>query len=117
MIKIAWLSRHPMSEEQLSDLVKGLGVPTDKVEVVTVNHTWQATHDADADLKVNGTTWDTFSGEYNLICGVFPPVALEALAEREGGCVYTPVSEQNPVTRADGSKAIEFKHVRWATLS
>jgi len=77
--KIAWLSRHEMSEEQYQDLIKSLAGQYPEgtaFRVETINHTWSASADADADISRNRAQWQKLSLEFEEIAGVFPPVSL-----------------------------------------
>ena len=55
MKTIVWVSRHPMTAEQLEDLKKFLRTD-DELHVVQVNLTWFATPDRKSDLRRNGET-------------------------------------------------------------
>lgn len=138
MKKIIWCSRHPMSEVQLEGLKSVNGMGNDltclfdgKFPVPeTENLLWQGTENWWEDLPANVKTWERLlewdensQSQQRLVTGVFPPVALEALSawrrahrNEEEVIVMTPVSAQTTETRADGTKAVEFSHVRWACL-
>lgn len=125
-MKIAFVSRHAMTDIQVADLEKYLG---HEVEVTQENVTFSATDDVAADLAANKAILARLFGEYDVVTGVFPPVALEALASLrnelaenpvlglvEDTGVLTPVSRQRAEEREDGSKTIVFEHVRFAAL-
>lgn len=125
-MKVVFVSRHQMTEVQKADLEKYLG---HKVEVVAENVTFSATENAEADLSANKAVLARLFGEYDVVAGVFPPVAIEALASLrdelaenpvlglvEDTGVLTPVSRQRAEERADGSKTIVFEHVRFARI-
>ena len=125
-MKTAFVSRHEMTGTQVADLEKYLG---HKVEVIQENVTFSATEDAAADLAANKAVLARLFGEYDVVAGVFPPVAIEALASLrselaenpvlglvEDTGVLTPVSRQRAEERADGSKTIVFEHVRFARI-
>ena len=126
MMKVVFVSRHAMTGAQVSDLEKYLG---HKVEVVAENITFSASENPMADLAANKAVLARLFGEYDVVTGVFPPVAIEALvslrnelAENpvlglvEDTGVLTPVSRQRAEERADGTKAITFEHVRFARI-
>lgn len=125
-MKTAFVSRHAMTGTQVADLENYLG---HKVEVTQENVTFSASEDAAADLAANKAVLARLFGEYDVVAGVFPPVALEALASLrdelaenpalglvEDTGVLTPVSRQRAEERADGSKTIVFEHVRFARI-
>ena len=139
MKKIIWCSRHPMTEVQMTDLttidamggdVTDMFVDGNFPVVETENLIWAGTENWWEDLSANFATWtrllewdEASRAQQRLVLGVFPPVALEALAAwrraRPGTdevIVMTPVSAQTAETRADGTKAVVFSHVRWAYL-
>lgn len=113
-MKACWLSRHPMTAEQLADLEKTVG---EKLEVTTMNVTWASTANCMADFAENLRTADDLAGRFDVISGVFPPVAFKAFVRRGYVTLYSPVSEQSAAVRADGAKQIAFKHLRWETIS
>lgn len=133
-IPVVWLSRHPLSREQLADLAAMCEADPADVDVEMKNVTWQATPDCLADIAANAKVWrKLIADKGKIIAGVFPPVALEALETvREQLClefdemtpaiamqdslIWTPVSAQDPAARADSSKPIAFKHLRWTIL-
>ena len=125
-MKVVFVSRHQMTDGQVADLEKCLG---HKVEVVAENITFAATENAEADLAANKAVLARLFGEYDVVVGVFPPVAIEALVSLrneltenpvlglvEDTGVLTPVSRQRAEERADGSKVISFEHVRFARI-
>ena len=112
MVKVTWLSRHPMGADQILDLTAAIGYEVEEIQVTSENVTWRASNDAYADLVANKATWSRILATTDFVAGVFPPVALEA--RPEGVVVLSPVSRQSKVVRADGTAAIEFYHVRWA---
>ena len=112
MVKVAWLSRHPMCVDQILDLAAATGHEVKDIQVTSENVTWQASEDACADQVANKATWERLLATTDIVAGVFPPVALEA--RPEGVSVLSPVSRQSKETRADGTAVIEFHHVRWA---
>lgn len=118
MIKVLWFSRHELTAEQLADLKDILTTVRGECEVVveTINHTWQATEDAAADLAANKAFVNSLDKDA-MIAGVFPPVAITALKGRLlGSGIWSPVSAQSVAERADGTRQITFRHVRWEHL-
>lgn len=112
VIRVTWLSRHPMGADQFADLVAVLGCKIEDIHVTQDNVTWQASEDAEADLDANVDIWSRILATTDVVAGVFPPVALES--RPKGMLVLSPVSRQSKAVRADGTAAIEFHHVRWA---
>lgn len=118
IVKVVWFSRHELTAEQLADLKVTLSAVRGECEVVveTINHTWQATEDAVADMEANKAFVNTLDKDA-MIAGVFPPVAITALKGRLlGPGVWSPVSAQSVAERADGTRQITFRHVRWEHL-
>ena len=125
-MKVVFVSRHQMTEGQKADLEKYLN---SDVEIVTENITFAATEDPAADLAENKSILSRLFDSYDVVTGVFPPVALEALMSAraemasdpalgnvEDTGVLTPVSRQHAEDRADGTKAITFEHVRFVRI-
>ena len=112
MVRVTWLSRHPLDVEQIIGLAATIGCEVKDLKVTSENVTWQASEDANADRVANEATWMKILATTDVVAGVFPPVALEA--RPEGVVVLSPVSRQSREVRADGTASIEFHHVRWA---
>ena len=123
--RVLWASRHEMSVEQKKDLTSFLGR---EIQVTTANLVWQATADEMADRAANRERWNSLLGEYDVITGVFPPVAVEGFpwSRTEDGEwpptlwdmgkeLLTPVSRQAPELRV-GEGPIPFQHLRWAKV-
>lgn len=112
MKKVIWLSRHEMSADQKADLEQRLG---DSVEVEMRNLTWSASTDETADRAANEATWIKLTKSDAVICGVFPPVAIEALPSGPRRSIYilSPVSQQG---QRVGDGPIPFIHLRWASI-
>ena len=114
-LRVVWCSRHHMTAEQYDDLLHTLEDAGYKDPVLSVdvqNVLWAASDDAGLDIAVNRKTWGMLLQNYNIITGVFPPVALESKGDEH---VWTPVSRQAPELRV-GDGAIPFKHLRWAFI-
>ena len=125
-MKVVFVSRHQMTEGQKADLEKYLN---SDVEIVTENITFAATEDPAADLVANKSILGRLFDGYDVVAGVFPPVAIEALMSAraemasdpslgnvEDTGILTPVSRQHAEDRADGTKAITFEHVRFVRI-
>ena len=114
-LQVAWISRHPLLPEQEEDLIKKLqeefSTPIE-VRITTRNITWSASSDEDADQAGNLSVWRELE-DFNFICGVFPPVSLEA--KPTDMAVLTPISIQDP-SRRIGNSSIPFIHARWAWI-
>ena len=116
--KVLWLSRHELTNEQRTDLQNGI-IPSnvDELEVNTVNVTWQNSNSKLYDKKLNVALWENLLTKYapDVVLGVFPPVALEAAKLfRPNLALFSPISEQNATMREDGTRQIEFVHLRWS---
>lgn len=114
MKKVVWLSRHEMTEEQKLSLENEIGEHT----TTTENLLWKASEEFIEDAVANKAKWCKLAAEYDVICGVFPPVAIEALMLINLGrtLVLTPVSAQVKEERKEGVQ-IAFKHLRWVVLN
>ena len=114
-LSVVWISRHPLLPEQEEDLVKKLqeefSTPIE-VRITTRNITWSASSDEDADQENNLLIWRELE-DYHVVCGVFPPVALESKPSDIE--VLTPISFQDP-SRRIGNQPIPFIHARWAWI-
>ena len=107
---VLWLSRHEMTPEQEA-YWKGIDP---ECEIVTKNVTWANSKDAVKDFYENSSTWHDLISLNNpvAITGVFPPVAMEAVTHKVQ--MFSPISRQEAKIREDGTKQIEFIHVRWS---
>ena len=125
-MKVVFVSRHAMTGAQVADLEEYL---CHKVEVVAENITFAASKDPVADLAANKAILGRLFNEYDVVTGVFPPVAIEALMSAraemasdpslgnvEDTGILTPVSRQCASERSDGTKSITFEHVRFARI-
>jgi hypothetical protein len=93
MKKVIWVSRHEMTEKQKEMFLV--------CEIISENITWAATEDAVEDFNTNMGIWKGLKAD--VIAGVFPPSAIEAMPFDLTASVLSPVSEQSV-------------HVRWAKL-
>ena len=125
-MKVVFVSRHAMTNGQKADLIHYLN---SDVEIVTENITFAATENTAADLVANKAILGRLFDSSDVVTGVFPPVALEALMSAraemasdpslgnvEDTGMLTPVSRQHAEDRADGTKAITFEHVRFVRI-
>lgn len=108
MKKVAFLSRHDLSTGQIDELKQLLG---DDIIVDKINLIWEATTDEQHDNELNRKIWKGLYEKFDVVAGVFPPVALAV--RPDGKKLLTPVSKQDRKTRSDGSAVIEFTHLRW----
>lgn len=128
MKTIVWVSRHTMTAEQLESLKDFLKTDAE-LNIVPVILTWFATPNRESDIRRNSEAWLDLAnrgfqeiGRQPIVCGVFPPVALEALFEMDfsgsiAPKVLTPVSRQAPELRKDPEAPIPFVHLRWLQLA
>lgn len=114
-IKVQWLSRHEMTDEQRADLAVCLNLDVSRLEIIPRNITWAASEDTMADQKANIALWDELLETGWLITGVFSPVALETMPAYRTR-LYSPVSRQAPELRV-GDGPIPFKHLRWCRIN
>ena len=114
MVKVAWCcSKHEMTTEQASSLAELCGVAVDDIEIVHLPIQWKASPLSYDDVMENRITWGNIIHSYDIIAGVFPPVAMEALSSLRvsddnfgySKCVFTPISSVMMVTL--GSKTIK----------
>ena len=114
MVKIAWIcSKHEMTSEQAGNLAELCGVTVEDMEIVHLPIQWKSSPLSYDDVMENIITWGSIIHSYDIIAGVFPPVAMEALSylrvrdENLGysRCVFTPISSVMRVTL--GGKTIK----------
>ena len=114
MVKVAWCcAKHEMTTEQASSLAELCGVAVEDMEIVHLPIQWKASPLSYDDVRENRNTWSNIIHSYDIIAGVFPPVAMESLAalrntEEDYGysrCVFTPISSVMRVTL--GGKTIK----------
>ena len=110
MIKVLWVSRKKMTEEQKKDLEMFFNK---EVAVIHTNHEWQMTDDEESDMKANEIAWEDLGQWSNIIAGVFPSVAFEAIPWHCSTKIITPVTIP---LRDTNNRIIGHEHVRWATL-
>ena len=122
-IKILWASRHAMSDVQKNNLIQTIKSEypdsdknIDNPDIVTLNVVWFATEDETSDMSNNRSYWDTFQKDFDIIAGVFPPVAIECF-ENISVPIFSPVSKQEKSLRKDGSSKIDFIHLRYSKIN
>ena len=124
MIKVVWCcAKHEMTTEQASSLAELCGVTVDEMEIVHLPVQWKASPLSYDDIRDNRMTWSNIINSYDIISGIFPPVAMEALSSLRvsddnfgySKCVFTPISSVMRVTL--GGKTIKrFVFHRWMEL-
>lgn len=114
MVKVAWIcSKHEMTSEQASSLAELCGVTVEEMEISHLPVQWKASPLSYDDVRENRITWGNIIHSYDIIAGVFPPVAMEALSSLRvsdenfgySKCVFTPISSVMRVTL--GGKTIK----------
>ena len=114
MIKVVWCcAKHEMTTEQASSLAELCGVTVEEMEIVHLPVQWKASPLSYDDIRDNRITWGNIINSYDIISGIFPPVAMEALSSLRvsddnfgySKCVFTPISSVMMVTL--GGKTIK----------
>lgn len=114
MVKVAWIcSKHEMTTEQASRLAELCGVTVEDMEISHLPVQWKASPLSYDDVRDNRMTWSNIINSYDIIAGVFPPCAMEALSSLRvsdenlvySRCVFTPISSVMRVTL--GGKTIK----------
>ena len=81
MVKVAWCcAKHEMTTEQASSLAELCGISVTEMEIIHLPVQWKASPLSYDDVRENRNTWDNIIHSYDIIAGVFPPVAMEALS-------------------------------------
>ena len=110
MVKVAWCcAKHEMTTEQASSLAELCGISVTEMEIVHLPVQWKASPLSCDDVMDNRMTWSNIINSYDIIAGVFPPVAIEALSSLRmsdenlgySRCVFTPISSVMSVTLGD----------------
>ena len=110
MVKVAWCcARHEMTAEQASSLAELCGISVEDMEIVHLPIQWKASPLSYDDIRDNRITWGNIINSYDIISGIFPPVAMEALSSLRvsddnfgySKCVFTPISSVMRVTLGD----------------
>lgn len=114
MVKVSWCcAKHEMTTEQASSLAELCGISVTEMEIVHLPVQWKASPLSYDDVMDNIITWGNIIHSYDIIAGVFPPVAMEALSSLRvsdenlgySRCVFTPISSVMRVTL--GGKTIK----------
>ena len=114
IVKVAWCcSKHEITTEQASSLAELCGVTVEDMEIVHLPVQWKSSPLSCDDVMGNRMTWSNIINSYDIIAGVFPPVAMEALSSLRvsddnfgySKCVFTPISSVMRVTL--GGKTIK----------
>lgn len=78
MKKVLWLSRHEMTPEQVANLKAAEGFSD--AEIVRGKIAWHVSESEEADDEANADEWKRLaSAGYDVVVGVFPPVAITGL--------------------------------------
>ena len=102
-----------MTTEQASSLAELCGISVTEMEIIHLPVQWEASQLSYDDVRENRNTWSNIIHSYDIIAGVFPPVAMEALSSLRvsdenlgySRCVFTPISSVMRVTL--GGKTIK----------
>ena len=114
MVKVAWCcAKHEMTTEQASSLAELCGISVTEMEIANLPVQWKASPLSYDDVRDNRMTWSNIINSYDIIAGVFPPCAMEALSSLRvsddnfgySKCVFTPISSVIMVTL--GGKTIK----------
>lgn len=107
IVKVAWCcARHEMTAEQASGLAELCGVTVEEMEIAHLPVQWKASPSSHDDIRDNRITWSNIIHSYDIIAGVFPPVAMEALSSLRASdenlgcsrCVFTPIASVIRIT-------------------
>ena len=110
MIKVAWCcARHEMTAEQASSLAELCGISVEDMEIVHLPIVWNSSEHPYDDVRENIKKWKEVYSMCDIVAGVFPPVAMEALSSLRmsdenlgySRCVFTPISSVMRVTLGD----------------
>ena len=121
MVKVAWCcAKHEMTTEQASSLAELCGISVTEMEIVHLPIQWKSSPLSCDDVMDNRMTWSNIINSYDIIAGVFPPVAMEALSSLRmsdenlgySRCVFTPISSVMSVTLG-GKKIKRLVLHRW----
>ena len=121
MVKVAWCcSKHEMTTEQASRLAELCGVTVEEMEIVHLPIVWNSSEHPYDDVRENIKKWKEVYEMCDIVAGVFPPVAMEALSSLRvsdenlgySRCVFTPISSVMSVTLG-GKKIKRLVFHRW----
>ena len=111
---VAWCcAKHEMTTEQASSLAELCGVTVEEMEIVHLPIVWNSSEHPYDDVRENIKKWKEVYEMCDIVAGVFPPVAMEALSSLRvsdenfgySKCVFTPISSVMRVTL--GGKTIK----------
>ena len=114
MVRVAWCcAKHEMTTEQASRLAELCGVTVEEMEIVHLPIQWNSSEHPYDDVRENIKKWKEVYEMCDIVAGVFPPVAMEALSSLRvsddnfgySKCVFTPISSVMRVTL--GGKTIK----------
>ena len=114
MVKVAWIcAKHEMTTEQASSLAELCGISVENMEIVHLPIVWNSSEHPYDDVRENIKKWKDVYSMCDLVAGVFPPVAMEALSSLRvsddnfgySKCVFTTISSVMRVTL--GGKTIK----------
>ena len=121
MVKIAWIcAKHEMTTEQASSLAELCGISVEDMEIVHLPIVWNSSEHPYDDVRENIKKWKEVYEMCDIVAGVFPPVAMEALSSLRvsddnfgySKCVFTPISSVMSVTLG-GKKIKRLVFHRW----
>ena len=101
MVKVAWCcAKHEMTTEQASSLAELCGISVEDMEIVHLPIGWNSSEHPYDDVRENIKKWKEVYSMCDIVAGVFPPVAMEALSSLRvsddnfgySKCVFTPIS-------------------------
>ena len=114
MVKVAWIcAKHERTTEQASSLAELCGISVENMEIVHLPIVWNSSEHPYDDVRENIKKWKDVYSMCDLVAGVFPPVAMEALSSLRvsddnfgySKCVFTTISSVMRVTL--GGKTIK----------
>ena len=124
MVKVAWCcAKHEMTTEQASSLAELCGISVEDMEIVHLPIVWNSSEHPYDDVRENIKKWKEVYEMCDIVAGVFPPVAMEALSSLRvsddnfgySKCVFTPISSVMRVTL--GGKTIKrLVFYRWTEV-
>lgn len=113
-MKVLWVSRHELTDEQRSNLAGRLGLEVELVEIVSVNITLPAHSDEAVPVLDSAVR----QNECDVLAGVFPAHVAGALARRSGWQkvrAFVPVSVPAPAVEGQ-VRGGGFSHSHWEEL-
>ena len=129
-MKVIWLSRHTLTEDQRSCLREQIG----ESDIQETNVVWSMSKNEGRDNAENAEIWKRLASEAEVIVGIFPPPSLVGLVTARGIAsgddekedkewervlkirVMTPVSEVGTLLTPGKCARKSFKFLRWQEL-